>query len=88
MIERVGLDRFLAGAGARLINCDKGGKRQLYRLNLPNDEPIVAVRVQCPSTGQWYVLRVPPQMRTCREAVAWTFGFEEDDDAYEPVIET
>ena len=24
-----------------------------------------------------YFLRVPPQVRTAREAVAWTFGFED-----------
>jgi hypothetical protein len=33
-----------------------------------------------------YFLRVPPHIRTAADAVAWTFGFEEDE--YHPVQET
>jgi hypothetical protein len=33
-----------------------------------------------------YTLRVPPTMKTAREAVAWTF--EEQPDSYKPLIET
>lgn len=33
-----------------------------------------------------YFLRVPPTMKTAREAVAWTFGMEADE--YAPVIES
>ena len=87
MIERLGLDRFLVQARAKCRDADQGGTRRLYRINLPDDEPIVAVRVQCPSTGQIYFLRVPPEIRTCREAVAWTFGFQSPDE-YRPVAES
>src|SRR5207249_6911180 len=87
MIERLGLDRFLVQARAKCRDADQGGTRRLYRINLPGDEPIVAVRVQCPSTGQIYFLRVPPDMHTCRAAVAWTFGFEKIED-YQPTAET
>ncbi|HXF97925.1 MAG TPA: hypothetical protein VNJ46_04860 [Gaiellaceae bacterium] len=34
-----------------------------------------------------YALRVPPHVRTPREAVAWTFGFERAEE-YAPVKET
>lgn len=34
-----------------------------------------------------YFLHVPPHVRTAREAVAWTFGFESADD-YLVTIET
>ena len=35
---------------------------------------------------QLYLLRVPPETRNPREAIAWTFGFEDTSD-YRPVYE-
>ena len=40
-----------------------------------------------PATGRRYVLRVPPQTRTCRQAAAWIAGFDNPDD-YQPLAET
>jgi hypothetical protein len=37
-------------------------------------------------TRRHHWLRVPPATRTCRAAVAWTFGLA--PDAYVPVLET
>jgi hypothetical protein len=85
MIERFGLDRFLSNVNAKVLDTDE--KRSLYKIELPNDEPIVAVKVQCPSTGQIYFLRVPPQIDRCDKAVAWSFGFEKVAE-YTPEIET
>lgn len=34
-----------------------------------------------------YFLRVPPQIKTASEAVAWTFGFDKVQE-YAPSIET
>lgn len=87
MIERLGLDRFLTRAEAKIIDVDQDGKRRLYRIALRRDEPIVAVRVQCPSTGQIYFLRVPPNIQTCRQAVAWTFWYDNQTQC-EPAKET
>ena len=42
--------------------------------------------VRCPSTGGRYLLRVPPTMKTCRQAVAWTAGFD-DPSLYRPLVE-
>lgn len=86
MIERLGLDRFLTRAKAQPIHSDDH-HRSLYKIAVKDDEPIVAVRVQCPSTGQIYFLRVPPQIDRCDKAVAWTFGFDKVRD-YAPVVET
>jgi hypothetical protein len=33
------------------------------------------------------MLRVPPTVRTCHEAVAWTAGFD-DPEQYTPRVET
>ena len=89
MVERLGLEGFLKGANAKVLHedTDAGGPRQLLRVPLPGDEDIVCVSVRCPSTGRHYLIRVPPKMKTCHEAVAWTAGFDNPDD-YHPLAET
>lgn len=89
MIERIGFDRFLREAGAKVIHqdTDPGGPRELLRVKLQGDEDLVCVSVRCPSTGRHYLIRVPPNMKTCHQAVAWTAGFDDPDD-YQPVAET
>jgi hypothetical protein len=88
-LERMGLDRFLAGANPQILDddADAGGRRQLLRVELDSDEPVVCVLVQCPSTGRRYSLRVPPDTQTCRQAVGWVAGFDNPDD-YRPIVET
>lgn len=51
----------------------------LLRIPLQGDEDIVLVHVKDPSTDREYFLRVPPEMKTARQARAWTFGFEPDE---------
>jgi hypothetical protein len=89
MIERIGLQRFLKELNARVVHEDRdpGGPRQLLSVELAGDEALVCVSVNCPSTGRHYLIRVPPTMRTCHQAVAWTAGFDNPDD-YVPVLET
>lgn len=64
----------------------QGMQRRLLVWDFVDDEPIVAVEVVCPSTGQDYLLRVPPTMRCCADAVAWTF--EMSVGSYHPLLET
>jgi hypothetical protein len=89
MIERVGFDKFIREVKAEVLDTDRdrGGERKLLRVPLKDDESIVIVSVHCPSTGRQYLVRVPPNTRTCRAAVAWTAGFDNPDD-YVPVAET
>lgn len=89
MIERLGVERFLQDAQAEVLDEDRdaGGQRQLLRVPLPEDEPLVCVSVRCPSTARHYLIRVPPTMRRCHDAVAWTAGFDDPAD-YRPVVET
>lgn len=88
-LERIGLDRFLAEAQPEVLDedTDPGGPRQLLRVELEGDEPLICVLVRCPSTDRRYTLRVPPETRTCRQAVAWVAGFDDPDD-YRPIVET
>ncbi|MBN2118545.1 MAG: hypothetical protein JW730_18370 [Anaerolineales bacterium] len=89
MIERYGQGRYLEDAGAKIIH--SSGDRILYRQEIPDDEPLVMVRVlnSTPEpTGEIksYFLRVPPDITDADQAVAWTFGMTRDD--YHPEMET
>jgi hypothetical protein len=88
-LERIGFERFLEDANPKILDTDTdpGGERKLFRVELDDDEPLVCVSVNCPSTGRRYLLRVPPDTTTCRQAVAWTAGFDNPDD-YRPLVET
>jgi hypothetical protein len=89
LLERYGHARFLRDAGARRVHADDTGI--LWRCPLPDDEPLVMVEVanatpEPDGTRRAYWLRVPPGMRTARQAVAWTFGLGEGD--YHPTAQT
>jgi hypothetical protein len=88
MIERVGLERFLVEAGAKVIDSDVQPMRgqpdtinELLSIELPGDPEGVlkAVKVIDPSTGRTYILRVPPDMQRMKQALAWTFDVPEDE---------
>lgn len=89
MIERMGYLRFSEEVGAKKLDqdTDAGGVRQLLRIEMNDDEPLVGLACRCPSTNRQYFLRVPPQMKTCHQAAAWMAGFD-DPKRYKPVIET
>jgi hypothetical protein len=89
MLERYGVERFLCAIKARPIHTDTFG--QLYRAELRGEEPLAVVKVVNSTPGpdgarKAYFLRVPPYVRSARQAVAWTFGIEAT--AYAPAIET
>jgi len=89
MLERYGLERFIQSVLPDVLDqdTDPGGERSLLRCRLFGDEDIVCLRVTCPSTRAAYILRVPPTVRTCRQAAAWIAGFE-DVEKYDPLVET
>lgn len=89
LIDRYGYGRFLTDARAKVLNSDTdpGGRRQLLRIELPGDEPLVALSCFCPSTQRQYIIRVPPETKTCHQAAAWIAGFDDPAD-YHPLIET
>jgi len=53
----------------------ENGEMKIRTIKLPED--IMLLKVKCPSTGVYYVLRVPPTMTRCKEALAWTFDMTE-----------
>ncbi|HEY8723407.1 MAG TPA: hypothetical protein VIL92_06055 [Gaiellaceae bacterium] len=94
MMDRFGFDKLLEQADAALVDADVdqfGQPRELWRLDLSDDEPLVMVRVvnsTAEPDGHFksYTLRVPPDMGTCQQAVAWTYGMAADE--YAPAVET
>jgi len=94
LYERGDPGRFIRDADADVLELDYdrlGNRRRLLRFALFGDEPYVAVEVtnstpEPDGSHKYYILRVPPTITTCREAVAWTFGMTADD--YDPEIET
>jgi hypothetical protein len=85
LFQRYGHERFVKELNTRLIH--KDGENELLLIPWRKDEePITLVKVKDSTTGKVYLLRVPPSMRTCREAVAWTFGMATEE--YEPEKET
>ncbi|MFE3252670.1 DUF6745 domain-containing protein [Streptomyces sp. NPDC059209] len=89
MLEFYGYDRYLAESGAEPIGKDETGI--LWRIALDDDEDVVMVEVvnstpEPDGTSRTYWLRVPPNTRTAKEGVAWTFGL--DAQAYEPLRQT
>lgn len=90
MLNRFGESRFMEESGAQVID-DDPAFGVLYRKNLPRDEPLQMVKVKNSTAepdGSFrnYLLRVPPTMRTAREAVAWTFRMTVGQ--YQPQVET
>jgi hypothetical protein len=89
LLDRFGVPRFMTQTKAALLDedQDRGGRRQLLRVELKEDEPLVTLSCFCPSTARQYFLRVPPATETCRQAAAWIAGFDNADD-YQPLLET
>jgi len=89
LIERYGVENYLLDSGAEIRHYDQCGT--LYVTELHNDENIAMVRVTNSTPepdGQFrtYFLRVPPNITTAREAVAWTFGLTSAE--YNPHVES
>jgi len=85
MIERMGMERFMAESKAKVLDSDVDGAgqpRRLLSVPAPQGSPhqrMLAVHVTCPSTGHEYMLAVPPQTKSCAEGVAWTFNCKTEE---------
>lgn len=89
MVRHMGFDRFIRESNAEKVHEDRFGT--LYRIAIEGDEPYMLLQVtnstpEPDGSFEKYVLRVPPEMRTAHEAVAWTF--ERTPETYNPVHES
>jgi hypothetical protein len=76
---------------ARLMPDVQDENGRLWRLPGPEGEPLLLLEVEnatleADGTRRRYFLRVPPEMHSPREAIAWTFGLEEAE--YAPQAES
>lgn len=76
VVELVGYDK-IADEAEQIDSTEADG--DLMRIKLPEDEDLMLLHVKDPSTDREYFLRVPPKIKTAREARAWTFGFKAED---------
>ena len=95
LVERFGLDRLVREGKGTLRHEDETGRlweRPMGRVDWwRRDEPVVMVEVlnstpEPDGSRKTYFLRVPPTMRTAKDAVAWTFAM--DGAEYAPSVET
>ncbi|MBM7784500.1 DUF6745 domain-containing protein [Tenggerimyces flavus] len=88
MIDRYGTEKYLRAAEGKLVQQDDFG--ELWQLR-HGAEPLQFVKVvnstpEPDGTFRDYWLRVPPEVTTAHEAVAWTFGFTPEE--YRPQRQT
>ncbi|MDA8708267.1 hypothetical protein N9M10_02735 [Hellea sp.] len=84
--EMIGWDNVLKDMKAKTLNRDKDPEiGELVSLKGFGDDDEKFLRVRC-GTGRDFVLPVPPEMTTARQANAWTWGLEADQ--YTPEVRT
>jgi hypothetical protein len=83
LLNRMGYDKLLAKVNCKVIDQSTDGG-QLIEVDTQTaeglhdvDRLMRMVKVICPSTGQTYVLRVPPAIESFEQARQWTFGLRE-----------
>jgi len=89
MIEKYGESKFLMDSGAKIFHEDEFGT--LYKKDVDDQFTLAMVKVTNSTenpdgTKTTYFLRVPDDVATAKEAVAWTFGLRPDD--YNPLAES
>ena len=88
MIDVMTPERFIAEGGAYRVSQDETGVlwRQRWRWEAWAAVEVVNGSPEPNGTFKHYFLQVPPNMRSAREAVAWTYGLPEQ--RYRPVTRT
>lgn len=89
LVEHLGWDRVVRASRLSPHAEDEHGK--LWRLPVPDEDPVLLLEVENATPDpdglrRPYFLRVPPDMRSPREATAWTFGLSELE--YAPDLES
>lgn len=87
----IGFDKVMEDSRTKIINrCNDTGM-VLFQIDGIFDEPVSYLKVinstqEPDGSYKNYYLCVPPDMKTCKQAVAWTFRLEEQE--YQPEQET
>ncbi len=81
LIQQVGYERICQELDA--IDLDTWREYTLLKINTDIDEePMVLLKMTCPSTGHIHILRVPPEMTSAAAAITWVnHGIHPDEFA-------
>jgi internalin A len=69
LIETIGYDRICQQLQA--VELDGWQEYTLLKIDNADVEPIYLLKMTCPSTGHIHALRVPPDVRSAKEAIRW-----------------
>lgn len=93
VIDAIDATHEIEASDIRLAHLYRNGLREarLLRKEIAGDEPLVMVELRNSTpepdgTNRRYLLRVPPETKTCLEAVAW-INYK-TADTYRPMVET
>lgn len=87
----IGLEKVMADKRTRIIDSDESKGMVLFQFDGGLSEPVSYLKVvnstmEPDGSFKNYYLCVPPNMKKCKQAVAWTFGLNASD--YNPTQET
>lgn len=78
LIQGIGYERIASAFQAEELDTWQG--YTLLKIPRLDIETIYLLKMTCPSTGSIYTLRVPPDMRSAREAISWiNWGVDPED---------
>lgn len=78
LTQGIGYEKIARDLGA--VRLDSWREYELLRIDHADTEPIVFLRMTCPSTRLPHTTRVPPSIDTCRAAIRWcNWGIDKDD---------
>ena len=69
LIQKIGYDRICQQLQA--VELDTWQEYTLLKIDNADVEPIYLLKMTCPSTGFIHALRVPPEVRSAKEAIRW-----------------
>jgi hypothetical protein len=79
LIQEIGYERLCQELSAKVL--DQWREYELLKIEVPQkayvnrqqviEEPVVLLKMTCPSTAHIHVLRVPPTMRSAKKAAQW-----------------
>jgi leucine-rich repeat protein SHOC2 len=74
LIKQVGYEKICTQLNA--VELDNWREYTLLRINVieryySSEEPMVLLKMTCPSTGHIHILRVPPEMNSAEAAITW-----------------
>ena len=78
LIQGIGYAKIARDLKAKSVNVWK--EYELLRIEDVDVEPIMLIKMTCPSTGLLHAHRVPPDITTCREAIKWcNWGIDKEE---------